>query len=202
MEDKKRLGLLTLVISIAGIVFAFIDAIVAVNYAVIPSEPSTDFFDLVINGPIWWKINPLIIITQVSVGIVAFLLGSDLKFSMQPVKSFFGFLCVGLTFLIVSLSGLGDIISQTFIECLMGRFPFGWLAYDWWWTRFMPIPAVIAFLLGHSVPSGTDMALGSIIGTILLIIMWLEYYGKLKLVEMSSRVASMCRTSYRQTNER
>jgi hypothetical protein len=182
MEEKKRIGFLTLVIAIAGIVFAAIDAIVSVTYAVVPPEPqSTDFFYLVINGPIWWKINPIIIITIISVGIIAFLLGSDLKFSMQPIKSFFGFLRVGLTFVIVSLSGLGDIMSQTFIECFTGRFPFGWLAYDWWWTKFMPIPALIAFIIGHSVPSGIDMALGSAIGIILLIVMWLHYYGKLNL---------------------
>jgi hypothetical protein len=184
MEEKKRIGFLTLVIAIAGIVFAAIDAIVSVTYAVVPPEPSNDFFDLVINGPIWWKINPVIIITVISVGIISFLLGSDLKFSARPIKSFYGFLRLGLTFVIVSLSGLGDIMSQTFIECFTGRFPFGWIYYDWWWTRFMPIPALIAFLIGHSVPSGIDMALGSTIGIILLSVMWLNYYGKLKLTKI------------------
>ena len=184
MEEKKRIGFLTLVIAIAGIVFAAIDAIVSVTYAVVPPEPSNDFFDLVINGPIWWKINPVIIITVISVGIISFLLGSDLKFSARPIKSFYGFLLLGLTFVIISLSGLGDIISQTFIECFTGRFPFGWIYYDWWWTRFMPIPALIAFLIGHSVPSGIDMALGSTIGIFLLSVMWLHYYGKLKLTKI------------------
>lgn len=191
MEEKKRIGLLTLLIGVAGIVFAAIDAIVSVTYAVVPSESSNDFFDLVINGPIWWKINPVIFVTLISVGIIAFLLGSDLKFSMQPIRSFFGFLRVGLTFVIVSLSGLGDIISQTFIECFTGRFPFGWLAYDWWWTRFMPIPALIAFLIGHSVPSGIDMAIGSIVGLILLSIMWVHYYGKLNLEKIRTSLVSV-----------
>jgi len=191
MEEKKRIGLLTLLIAVAGIVFAAIDAIVSVTYAVVPSESSNDFFDLVINGPIWWKINPVIFITLISVGIIAFLLGSDLKFSMQPIKSFFGFLRVGLTFVIVSLSGLGDIISQTFIECFTGRFPFGWLAYDWWWTRFMPFPALIAFLIGHSVPSGIDMAIGSIVGVILLSLMWVHYYGKLNLERIRASLVSV-----------
>ena len=181
MEEKKRIGLLTLVIALAGIVFAAIDAIVSVTYAVVPSNPSGDFFDLVINGPIWWKINPIIFATLISVGILAFLLGSDLKFSAHPIRSFYGFLRMVVTFLIVSLSGLGDIISQTFIECFTGRFPFAWLGYDWWWTRFMPIPAVVAFLTGHNVPSGIDMALASILGLILLSAMWLHYYGKLNL---------------------
>jgi len=186
MEEKKRIGFLTLVIAIAGIVFAAIDAIVSVTYAVVPPKPSNDFFDLVINGPIWWKINPVIIITVISVGIISFLLGSDLKFSARPIKSFYGFLRLGLTFVIVSLSGLGDIMSQTFIECFTGKFPFGWIYYDWWWTRFMPIPALIAFLIGHSVPSGSDMALGSAIGIILLIVMWLHYYGKLNLERITT----------------
>jgi hypothetical protein len=184
MEEKKRIGFLTLVIAIAGIVFAAIDAIVSVTYAVVPPEPSNDFFDLVINGPIWWKINPLIIITLISVGIIAFLLGSDLKFSMRPIKSFFGFLRVGLTFVIVSLSGLGDIMSQTFIECFTGRYAFSWLGYDWWWTRFMPIPALIAFLIGHNVPTGSDMAVGSLLGIVLLVFMWLHYYGKINLAKI------------------
>src|SRR4030065_2703288 len=109
MEEKKRIGVLTLVIAVAGIIFAAIDAIVSVTYAVVPPEPqSTDFFYLVINGPIWWKINPVIIITVISVGIISFLLGSDLKFSARPIKSFYGFLRLGLTFTIISLSGLGD----------------------------------------------------------------------------------------------
>lgn len=190
MEEKKRIGFLTLLIAIAGIVFAAIDAIVSVTYAVVPPEPSHDFFDLVINGPIWWKINPVIIITVMSVGIIAFLLGSDLKFSMQPIKSFYGFLRLGLTFVVVSLSGLGDIISQTFIECFTGRFAFGWIYYDWWWTRFMPIPAFIAFLVGHSVPTGIDMALGSAIGIILVGVMWLHYFGKLRFTKIGTAIMS------------
>jgi uncharacterized membrane protein (Fun14 family) len=48
----------------------------------------------------------------------------------------------------------------------------------------MPIPALIAFLIGHSVPSGIDMALGSAIGIILLSVMWLNYYGKLNLTKI------------------
>ncbi len=183
MEEKKRIGFLTLVIAIAGIVFAAIDAIVSVTYAVVPPTPSNDFYDLVINGPIWWKINPVIIITLITVGIIAFLLGSDLKFSERTVN-FYSFLRVGMTFVIVSLSGLGDIISQTFIESFTGRNPLSWLAYDWWWTRFMPIPALIAFLVGHSVPTGIDMLTGSLIGVTLLVFMWLQYYGKIPIAKI------------------
>jgi hypothetical protein len=179
MDEKKRIGLLTLVIAVAGLVFAGVDAVVSVTYAVVPSEPSGDFYDLVINGPIWWKINPIVFGTLISVGIVAFLLGGDFKVSGNFAKSFFGFLRMVLTFFTVSLSGLGDIISQTFIECFIGNFPFSWLGYDWWWTRFMPIPAVIAILVGHSVPSGMDMLFGSIVGMIAISVVWLHYYGKL-----------------------
>jgi len=188
MEEKKRIGFLTLVIALAGIIVAVIDSIVAVSYAVVPPEPTTDFFDLVINGPVWWKINPVIIITIIGVGIVGFLLGSDLKLSMRPIKSFFGFLRVALTFVIISLSGLGDIISQTFIECLTGNSPVNWLYYDWWWTRFMPLPAFIAFLVGHNVPSGIDMAVGAVIGIILLSVMWLHYYGKINLTRVRMKI--------------
>jgi len=188
MEEKKRIGFLTLVIALAGIIVAAIDGIVAVSYAVVPPEPTTDFFDLVINGPVWWKINPVIISTIVGVGIVAFLLGSDLKLLARPIKSFFGFLRVVLTFVIISLSGLGDIISQTFIECLTGRSPLNWLYYDWWWTRYMPLPAFIAFLVGHNVPSGIDMAVGSVIGIVLLSAMWLHYYGKINLTRVRMKI--------------
>jgi hypothetical protein len=75
-------------------------------------------------------------------------------------------------------------MSQTFIECFTGRYAFGWLAYDWWWTRFMPIPALIAFLIGHNVPSGIDMAIASAMGIILLVFMWLHYYGKINLAKV------------------
>ena len=182
MEEKKRIGFLTLLIAIAGVIVAAIDAVVSVNYAVVPPEPSTDFFDLVINGPIWWKINPIIIVTIIGLGIVAFLLGSDLKLFSNRIKSFLGFLRVVLTFVLTSLSGLGDIISQTFIECLTGRYPLNWLYYDWWWTRFMPLPALMAFVMGHNVPSGMDMTLASTVGMILLSVMWLQYYGKINFV--------------------
>lgn len=184
MEEKKRIGFLTLVIAIAGIIFAAIDALVSLTYAVVPPEPSNDFFDLVINGPIWWKINPVIIITLISVGIIAFLLGSDGKFTIYPVKRFYGFLRLGLTFVIISLSGLGDILSQTFNEIFAGHYAFSWLTIDWWWTRFMPIPALIAFLIGHNVPTGIDMVIGSVLGVILLVFMWLHYYGKLNLAKI------------------
>jgi len=184
MEEKRRIGFLTLVIAIAGIIMAAIDAIVTVSYSVVPPEPSADFYDLVINGPVWWKINPVIILTIIGVGVVAFLLGSDLKLSTIPSKDLFGLVRLFLTFVIISLSGLGDIISQTFIEYLMGRFPLSWLYYDWWWTRFMPIPALIAFLVGHNVPSGIDMAVGAVIGIILLSAMWLHYAGKISFSKM------------------
>src|SRR3990170_6282050 len=105
MEAKKRLGFLTLIIAIAGIVIAAIDAIVSVTFAVVPPDTSgKTFSDLVWNGPIWWKINPIIIITIITLGIVAFLIGSDWKFAGNPIKSFYGFLRVALTFIIISLS--------------------------------------------------------------------------------------------------
>jgi len=193
MEEKKRIGFLTLVIAIAGIIVAVVDAVVSVAYGVVPpAQPAnTDFFDLAINGPVWWKINPIISITLISVGVVAFLLGSDLKLSANRIRSFFGFLRVALTFAITSLSGIGDVISQTFIECLTGRNPLNWLYYDWWWTKYMPLPAVIAFLMGHGVPSGIDMAAGSLLGTVLLIVMWLHYYEKISLTKIRAKV--LCR---------
>jgi len=190
MEEKKRIGFLTLVIVIAGIVLAAVDAVVSVSYGVVsPEQPSnTGFWNLVINGPVWWKINPIIVITLISVGVVAFLLGSDLKLFANRIKSFFAFLRVVLTFVITSLSGIGDVISQTFIECLNGRSPLNWLFLDWWWTKYMPLPAGIAFLVGHGVPSGIDMAVASILGVVLLSIMWLHYYEKLSFTKIRDKV--------------
>jgi hypothetical protein len=190
MEEKKRIGFLTLVIVIAGIIIAFIDAVVSVSYGVVPTAepPNADFVNLAINGPVWWKINPIIIITVISVGVVAFLLGSDLKLSANRIKSFFGFLRVALTFVITSLSGIGDVISQTFIEFLNGRSPLNWLYIDWWWTKYMPLPAAIAFLMGHGVPSGIDMAIASILGIVLLIVMWLHYFGKISFTKIKAKV--------------
>jgi len=188
MEEKKRFGFLTIVVFLAGIIVAFIDAVVSVSYAVIPAESSNDFFDLVINGPIWWKINPVIIITILSVGLVGFLLGSEKKLSAHPAKYFVGFVPVVLTFVIISLSGLGDIMAQTFAECIQGSNPLNWVTYDWWWTRFMPIPAVIAFLAGHNVPSGIDMLIASGIGIVLISVMWLSYYGKINFAKIREKI--------------
>jgi len=179
MEKKKRIGLLTFLVFIAGTVMAILDAVVSVHYDVVPEEPSGDFLDLVISGPIWWKINPIIIITIISVGVIAFLLGSDIGTSIRPSKALFELMPVFLTFITISFSGLGDIISQTFIECMTGNSPLNWLHKEWWWTRFMPIPALIAFLAGHSVPSGTDMVIGSVVGIVILGAMWFYYFKPL-----------------------
>ena len=192
MEEKKRLGFLTLLIAVAGIVIAAIDAIVSVTYAVVPPDTSSQSFsDLVLYGPIWWKINPIIIITIITLGIVAFLIGSDWKFAGNPIKSFYSFLRVALTFVIISLSGLGDIISQTFIEVFSGHFPLDWLYIDWYWTKFMPLPAVLAFLGGHEVPSGIDMALASALGMALIILMWLHYYDRLNFMHLKTRIMQL-----------
>ncbi|MDH5438056.1 MAG: hypothetical protein OEZ21_10690 [Candidatus Bathyarchaeota archaeon] len=176
MEKKKRIGLLTFVVFMAGIIVAIIDAVITVAYDVIPEQPSADFWHLVINGPVWWKINPVILITVISVGVVAFLLGSDIGKSIRPSRELVELVPVFLTFVILSFSGLGDIISMTFIEWMRGNNPFSWLHYDWWWTRFMPIPALLSFLGGRSVPSGTDMVIGSVLGIGILGAMWFYYY--------------------------
>jgi len=198
MEEKKRIGFLTLVIVIAGIIIAVVDAVVSVSYGVVPSEPPADtsVYELAINGPVWWKINPIIVITVISVGVIAFLIGSDLKLFANRIKSFFAFLRVALTFVIMSFSGIGDIISQTFIECLNGRSPLNWLYCDWWWTKYMPLPAVIAFIMGHAVPSGIDMAIGAILGIVLLMVMWLHYYEKISFTKIRTKVLRNSLPSY------
>jgi uncharacterized membrane protein (Fun14 family) len=43
---------------------------------------------------------------------------------------------------------------------------------------------LIAFLIGHNVPSGIDMAIASAMGIILLVFMWLHYYGKINLAKV------------------
>lgn len=187
MKEKRKIGLLTLVIAIAGIIIAFIDAVVSVSYGVIPSEPSADFMDLAINGPVWWRINTVIMITIIGVGIVAYLIGSDKKLSMRSLNDFYGFARVILTFVLISFSGLGDLMAQTVVEWLNGNSPFYWVHREWWWTRFMPIPAMVSFLAGHSVPLGIDMIVASIIGIILLSVMWLHYYEKIGFAKMWKR---------------
>jgi len=182
MERKKRIGLLTFVVFMAGTFMAIIDAVVTVSYGVmedVAEQSSADLHELVFNGPVWWKINPIIIIIIISVGVIAFLLGSDVGSSTRPSRQLFELIPVFLTFVTISLSGLGDVISQTAIECMKGNNPFNWLHYEWWWTRFMPIPAMIAFLAGHRVPSGTDMVIGSVVGIFILSVMWLCYYRPL-----------------------
>jgi hypothetical protein len=188
MEEKKKIGLLTLILVIAGIIFAFIDAVVSVSYGVIPSEPSSgDFVDLAINGPVWWRINTIIMGTIISVGIIAYLIGSGKELSTLSLSDFSGFARVILTFVLISFSGLGDVMAQTVVECLTGNSPFYWVNRQWWWTKFMPFPALVSFLAGHSVPWGSDMIVASIIGIILLSIMWLHYYGKIGFTRILKR---------------
>ncbi len=40
----------------------------------------------------------------------------------------------------------------------------------------MPVPALISFLAGHSVPMGTDMMAGAFVGIGILGAMWFYYY--------------------------
>jgi len=184
MEEKKKIGLLTLVIAVAGILLAFIDAIVSVSYGVIPSEPtSPDFVDLAINGPIWWRINTILMVIVIGVGLIAFLIGSE-KLSTRSKHDFFGFARIMGTFVLISLSGMGDLIAQTVVECLTGNSPLYWVTREWWWTRYMPIPAVVSFFAGHRVPYGTDMIIASFIGVIILSVIWLQYYGKISFTKI------------------
>jgi len=191
MDEKKKIGILTLVIAIAGVLFAFIDALVSVSYGVIPSRPSADFVDLVVNGPLWWRINPVIVTTIISVAIIGYLIGGDKKLSERPISDFFGLGRVIITFVLISVSGLGDLMAQTFVEILTGNAPFYWLYREWWWTRFMPFPAVVTFLMGRNAPLGTDMLMASIIGIIILIIIWLQYYEKLAFTKIRKQFAQL-----------
>jgi len=188
MEEKKKIGLLTLVLATAGIIFAFIDAVVSVSYGVIPSEPSADFMDLAINGPVWWRINTVIMTIIISVGIITYLIGSDKKISERSLKDFFGFARVILTFALISFSGLGDLTAQTFVEVLTGNSPFYWVYREWWWTRFMPFPAVVTFLAGRNIPLGIDMIMASVIGIIILSVMWLHYYEKIDFTRLLKKL--------------
>lgn len=175
-EKKKKIGILTILLQSASMVFTFIDAIVAVNYPVMPA-PSEDFTALVIEGPIWWKINPILFTVLISVGVFAFILGNDTERDVKQPKEWRAFLPLVFTFLIISASGLGDAMSQTFIEILSGNSPFYWLIRDWWWTKFLPLPFVVSTLRLHAVPTGLDMLICSVIGIFLLGLMWLRYYN-------------------------
>lgn len=177
MEKKKRIGLLTLVVFIAGTIMSIIDAAVSLAYDVVPKEYTTNFNELVMSGPLWWKINPIILLTIIGVGVIAFLLGNNVDFSWSVLKNQLSQLIpVFLTFMAISFSGLGDVISQTFIEMLSGNSPLNWLNHSWWWTMYIPIPAFIAFLGGHRIPSGTDMAIGAIVGILMVVALWLYHY--------------------------
>jgi hypothetical protein len=175
-EKKKKIGILTILLQSASMVFTFIDAIVAVNYPVMPA-PSEDFTKLVIEGPIWWKINPILFTVLISVGVFAFILGNDTERDVKQPKEWRAFLPLVFTFLIISASGLGDAMSQSFIEILSGNSPFYWLIRDWWWTKFLPLPFVVSTLSLHPVPTGLDMLICSVIGIFLLGLMWLRYYN-------------------------
>ena len=195
MNKKKRIGLLTLVIFIATMIITIIDAVVAVTYEVVPKEPSYDFDYLVVYGPVWWKINPIIIITVIGVGLTAFFLGNNTKFSKPNSKSMLGYVPLILTFVTISLSGLGDIMSQTFIELFRGNSLIGWIYYEWWWTRFMPVPALVAALAGHNIPTGIDMLIGSTIGIVIICTMWLSYYEKISFTKIISQRFRNARTT-------
>jgi len=184
MKEKKKIGLLTLVLAIAGVIFALIDGVVSVSYGVVPSEPSDDFMDLAIHGPVWWRVNALITAVIIGVGIAAYLIGSRKELPERSHNDFWGLARVIFTFVLISFSGLGDLMAQTVIECMMGNSPFYWVHREWWWTRFMPIPAMVSFLGGRSVPLGTDMIVASIIGIIILTVMWLHYYGKIRFIRI------------------
>lgn len=175
-EKKKKIGILTLLLFSASMVFTFIDAVVAVNFPSSMPDPTEDLYELVIGGSIWWKINPILFMVLISVGVFAFVLGNDTERDVKRPKEWRAFLPLVFTFLIISASGLGDAISQSFIEILRGNSPLYWLARDWWWTKALPLPFVVSTLRLHSVPTGLDMLICSVIGIFGVGLMWLRYY--------------------------
>jgi len=178
VEKKKKIGILTVLLFSASMVFTFIDAIVAVNFpSSMPKERVEGFHELVIEGPIWWKINPILFMVLISVGVFAFILGNDTERDVKQPKEWRAFLPLVFNFLIISASGLGDAISQSFIEILSGNSPLYWLTRDWWWTKFLPLPFVVSTLRLHPVPTGLDMLICSVIGVFFLGLMWLRYYN-------------------------
>ena len=118
----------------------------------------------------------MLFIVLISVGVLAFILGNDTERDIKRPKEWRAFLPLVFTFLIISASGLGDAMSQSFIEVLRGNSPFYWLARDWWWTKFLPLPFVVSTLLLHPVPTGLDMLICSVIGIFGVGLMWLRYY--------------------------
>ncbi len=79
-------------------------------------------------------------------------------------------------------------MAQTFVEILQGNSPLNWLTLEWWWTQYMLGPAVISFLTGHDVPLGTDMAIASVIGIVIIIVMWLWYYEKINFAKIREKI--------------
>ena len=175
MEKKKRIAILTLMLFLVGVILAFFDALVGEVYQVIPEQrPATGFKDLVLSGPIWWKINSSIQTLIIFVGIVSYLLGASI--SKRSIRFHFtDILLVIFTFLIISASGFGDIIAQSFIEILRGNNPFFWIGHEWWWTTYLPLPWLLTVVSGLVYPTGMTMLVGSVIGIALLVSMWAYY---------------------------
>ena len=95
-----------------------------------------------------------------------------------------------LSFITISLSGLGDLMSQTILELLNGNNPLNWVQYEWWWTMYMPVPPLVAALAGRNIPSGTDMIIGSVIGIVILCLIWLRYYEKISFKKIQNLVSN------------
>jgi len=186
LEKKKKIGYLTILLFFTCLALTFIDAIMAVNYPILPETPSDDFYDLVVNGPIWWKINPMIIFMVIAVGIASFVIGNETERDIKHPRELKAFTPLILTFVFISISGLGDLMSQTIIEVLCHRQPFSWINYGWWWTKFVSFPFIISSLFMHDVPTGLDMIISSAIGIVLLVLVWLIYFNKFKLKYFNS----------------
>jgi len=194
MGLKKRIVLLTLVIFTVSLIITFIDALVTVVYDIIPKEvPSTNFTDLVLYGPVWWKINAVISALIIAIGIISYLLGTVKTRSIYK-PHYFDIIVVIFTFLIISASGLGDAISQTFIEILRGNTPGNWIVYEWWWTKYIPLPLLLTLLSGLVYPTGVTMLVSSAIGVILLVFLWYYYF---KIYEFKGRRSKEERLSLR-----
>jgi len=174
LDERERMGLLALFVATITIVFFAVMDSVMVVYVFDPTESSGIGY--------YWKLLPFLVAVVAVMAAAGSLLGDYGNWSGED---YVGAFLLILTPLLLGFFGILDIASASMIEQLRGNGFLTWTLgnhpYDsWWWLgpdqTIIPLaPWIIATLFERINPNSFDLILSSIMGSVVLLVIWVVY---------------------------